>query len=94
MSKSKGLLLAAALVSFAVIVWAILIDNFFLMWIGWGLMFAGLEIVSLRDLRKGDTLSEQVWLGTLSKTGAWSIFWRSAIAALLIWLIFHFLLGA
>jgi hypothetical protein len=68
-------------------------DWFFAAWVSWGLIFGVLEFYGLRDQDKGDTLSEQVWLGTLSKSKVWAIFWRIFVAVLLSWLLVHFLIG-
>jgi hypothetical protein len=69
-------------------------NNYFLFaWVGWGLIFVTLELYTLSRAQKGDTLSEQVWLGTLSKSRPWSWFWIVSLAAFMSWLTTHLLLG-
>jgi hypothetical protein len=86
--------IAISTVAFLVVIVGILTDSMFVAWVGWGVLFAGLEIRALIDQSKGDTLSEQVWLGTLSKNRFWAVFWKVFVACLLTWLFFHLLLGA
>jgi hypothetical protein len=72
---------------------AFALDAFFLAWVGWGLIFGTMEWYGLRRSGKLDTLSEQIWLGTRSKTLYWAIFWRVGIVVFLSWLTVHFLIG-
>lgn len=93
MTSSQRIQASAAAAAFLVVLVGIFMANFFVMWLGWGIMFIGLEAVSLRDLRKDDTLSEQIWKGTFSKSTAWRVFWKSSVGVLLVWLFGHFVLG-
>jgi hypothetical protein len=92
--KTKKVTLAvAALISTFVVLLGITIDNFFVMWLGWGIMFLGLEVPALIDRASDDTLSEQVQKGTLSSTTVWNVIWKSLVGTLLIWLFFHLVFG-
>jgi hypothetical protein len=61
---------------------------FTLGWIGWGLWFLVLEGIALFQKDRGDTLSEHVWWWR-GKAGSFGF---ASIAALLAWLLYHFLL--
>ena len=56
------------------------------LWIFWIGLFFAIEIPAILNDDSGDTLSEHVW--ATIKLG--SFFWF-AVAALLVWLIYHFL---
>jgi Zn-dependent membrane protease YugP len=92
MTKKKALAVVASL-AFIVVMLGILTDEFFVMWLGWGLMFAGLEAITVVHEEDDDTLSEQIQLGTLSKSMFWNIAWKSVVGAVLIWLLFHLPFG-
>jgi hypothetical protein len=92
LSKKKALAVVASL-AFAVVMFGIVTDEFFVMWLGWGLMFAGLEAITVVHDEDGDTLSEQIQFGTLSKNKVWNIIWKSVTGAVLIWLLFHLPFG-
>ena len=93
MSKGKVATLAALAVGFAIIAAAVVTDQYFLTWFAWGALFVVLESKALIDRTKGDTLSEQVQKGTLSRNLLWKVFWSASVGTLLVWLIFHLLLG-
>ena len=85
--------IAVGLLSFACIItiYAFAAEAFFLAWIGWGLIFGTMEWYALSRKYTGDTLSEQIWLGTRSKTLFWKWFWSATVVIFLSWLIAHFL---
>ncbi len=64
------------------------------LWIGWVLLFIGIEWSALANKKKGDTLSEQWWqvAGTWkSKPNGWQKAVRTVMAGGLAWLAYHFL---
>jgi hypothetical protein len=81
------LLIAACLF----LIFAFWFEWFFLAWIGWGLIFGTMEWYALSRKYTGDTLSEQIWLGTRSKSLFWRWFWSAFVVILLSWLVAHFL---
>lgn len=93
MYSRKEILSAAVMAVTGITIAGIWTDNFFIVWLGWGLVFCFLETAGLSSRRKGDTLSEQVWLGTRSKSLGWRIVWLFGTVTLLLWLIFHFITG-
>ncbi len=60
-------------------------DGFTWAWILWGAAFCVIEGAALANRRRGDTLSEHVWLLRSRKAGRWGL------AAFLGWLAYHFL---
>jgi hypothetical protein len=88
---SKKIAVPLLVVACIIAVTAFALDAFFLAWVGWGLIFGTMEWYGLRTSNKGDTLSEQVWLGTQSRTRWWRVFWRVSLAVFLSWLTAHFL---
>jgi Zn-dependent membrane protease YugP len=93
MPKKRVALAIAASLAFVVVMLGILTDEFFVMWLGWALMFAGLEAITVVHEEKDDTLSEQIQFGTLSKNKVWNVIWKSVTGAVLIWLLFHLPFG-
>jgi hypothetical protein len=93
MRNLKAAVTAILVISFVTILVGFWADEFFLAWIGWGMIFVTLEVYTLNRAQKGDTLSEQIWLGTLSKNKAWSGFWVVVLAVFMSWLTTHLLLG-
>lgn len=57
------------------------------LWLGWLAMFVVLEAIAIVDKARDDTLSEQVWALVSHNPGLWG----SAVAILLGWLAWHFL---
>jgi hypothetical protein len=88
-SKTHAIVILIA--SFCVMLLAFSQDWFLLAWVAWGLIFGTMEWYALSRKSRGDTLSEQVWLGTQSKSRWWSWFWRVSIVAFLSWLTAHFI---
>lgn len=78
---------------FAVVVFGLVTDRFFIMWFGWGMIFLFLEAYALFRRAPEDTLSEQVQKGTLSRSGLWNAVWKSLVGALIVWLFFHLVFG-
>jgi len=91
--SKKKLMAILATLAFAVVMLGIAFENFFVMWLGWGLIFVGLEAVTVVHTEAEDTLSEQVQLGTLSKNRVWSVIWKSLVGTLIVWLFFHLVFG-
>jgi len=89
----KQVLTALVISLTGILLLGIWLDNFFLAWLGWGLIFAAMEFSGLTANAKGDTLSEQVWLGTRSRSRGWKVFWVTGVTFLLVWLIYHFITG-
>jgi hypothetical protein len=58
------------------------------LWAAWLALFLILEGIAVADPDRGDTLSEQVWALITSNPGLWG----SAVAILLGWLAWHFLI--
>lgn len=87
----KAVGVTALVVSALVTVFGFATDAFFIAWLGWGLIFGTMEWYTLARKQPGDTLSEQVWLGTQSSSLWWKIFWRAGVFVLLSWLVAHFL---
>lgn len=65
-----------------------------LYWLAWLVIgFLPLELWALITGRPQDTLSDNVWrLTGVSHGGPWS-FAHFAVAALMVWLLFHFVFG-
>ena len=64
------------------------------LWIGWAAAFIGIEFAAIKNNKRGDTLSENVWavLGTWkSNPNGWQKTARVGMAAGLAWLAYHFL---
>jgi hypothetical protein len=91
MSKRTAAILMAIFSVMAIVTF--FMEAFFLSWLAWGLIFGTMEWYALRTKVAGDTLSDQVWLGTKSKSFWWKVFWRVSIAVFLSWLMAHFLFG-
>jgi hypothetical protein len=70
------------------------VDVFTQLWLVWLMMAAAIEGVALFNKARGDTLSEHVWkwFSIRDKGRGWLIR-RSALAAFMIWLTLHFLIG-
>lgn len=66
-----------------------------LLWIGWLLYFVIVEAVALRNSRRGDTLSEHVWMwfGVRKEQTGWSRFRRVVLIGFMVWLSLHFITG-
>ena len=66
-------------------------------WIGFGVYFVVVESLALARSRRGDTLSEHLWLlfgtarGTKATAGAWVR--RGVLVLALAWLSVHLLFG-
>lgn len=65
----------------------------FVAWLFWGIIFVVLELRALINDERDDTLSEQIWKGTLSKHFVWSVFWKTTVFSFLTWLAYHLTLG-
>ncbi|GIE35884.1 hypothetical protein Ait01nite_089290 [Actinoplanes italicus] len=68
-------------------------------WIGWGLYFAVVEGLALKNRKKGDTLSEHVWAflgyreGRVGQPTGTERLRRFLTLAGLAWLVVHLLTG-
>lgn len=64
-------------------------------WIAWIVYFCILEFLAIKNRKKGDTLSEHVWVwfGVRDKPNLWAWIRRVILILFMVWLSLHFILG-